>query len=62
MIEAPNRDDEEYGETRLIELLKEHRDRPVQEIVDTILTALSEWSGGRQAHDDVTLVLARVRE
>ena len=61
IVETPNAADEEFGEARLIDLLRHHRDRPLKSIAQRVLEALREWSGGAEAHDDTTLVLARVR-
>jgi sigma-B regulation protein RsbU (phosphoserine phosphatase) len=61
VIEQPNDEGEEYGQLRLIEVLREHRERSLSEIVERVLSDLEHWSGGAEAHDDVTLVLARVR-
>ena len=61
VTEAPAPDGEEFGAERLAELLHAHRARPLEAIIDTVLEALLRWSGPVDAHDDVTLVLARVR-
>ena len=61
VTEAPGAHDEEFGESRLIELLKRHRTRPLDEIVAAVLDEIRQWSGTREAHDDITLVLARAR-
>lgn len=61
VTEAPAPDGEEYGAERLAELLRTHRARPLDAVIDTVLDALQQWSGPVDAHDDVTLVLARVR-
>ena len=59
--EAPAPDGEEFGAERLAELLRAHRARPLKTVIDVVLDALRQWSGPVDAHDDVTLVLARVR-
>ena len=61
VTEAPAADGDEYGAARLAELLHAHRASPLPKIIDTVLDALLQWSGPVDAHDDVTLVLARVR-
>jgi sigma-B regulation protein RsbU (phosphoserine phosphatase) len=61
VVEAPNRHDEEFGEDRLVKLLVEQRGRALDEISAAIQSAIQEWSHGTEAHDDLTLVLARVR-
>ena len=61
VTEAPAHDGEEFGAERLAELLRTERTRPLDAVIGTVLDALLEWSGPVDAHDDVTLVLARVR-
>jgi serine phosphatase RsbU (regulator of sigma subunit) len=58
--EAPGAGGEEFGERRLVEVLQRHRDRGLEEALALVLDALAGWTGGATAHDDVTLVLARV--
>lgn len=52
----------EFGETRLLQMIEMHRTRPLVEILDTVLSAVKEWSGTAEQADDITLVLARVLE
>ena len=52
--------DEEFGEARLIELLRAHRDASVTGIVAAVLDRVQEFSAGEQS-DDLTLLVARVR-
>jgi serine phosphatase RsbU (regulator of sigma subunit) len=59
VIEAPNAEDREFGEDRLLGLLTAHRERNLDEIVGVVLDDVTRWRGGRPPHDDVTLVLAR---
>ena len=60
ITETPNAQEEEFGEARLVELLRRHRDLPLERIIEHVEDELAAWSGGAEAHDDVTLVLARV--
>jgi sigma-B regulation protein RsbU (phosphoserine phosphatase) len=60
VIETPNAAEEEFGEERLIHLLRDHGARDLDEIVQSVLGELERWSAGAAAHDDVTLLLARV--
>jgi serine phosphatase RsbU (regulator of sigma subunit) len=60
VVETPGADEEEFGEARLIELLRAHRDLPLDGIIERVLDDLDAWSDGAEPHDDVTLVLARV--
>lgn len=61
VVETPNGAGEEFGERRLIELLRGNSDRELDGLVKTVLDELDTWSGGAAAFDDVTLVLARGR-
>jgi serine phosphatase RsbU (regulator of sigma subunit) len=61
VVETPNRDDEEFGEDRLIRILNERRNENLDEIIRHVLKELEMWSGGAAPHDDVTLVLARTK-
>ena len=61
VTEAPAPDGEEFGAARLAELLRAHRARPLEAVIDTVIDALLRWSGPVDAHDDITLVLVRVR-
>ncbi len=61
VTEAPAPDGDEFGSTRLADLLRARRDQPLDDIIQAVLDALLQWSGPVDAHDDVTLVLARVR-
>jgi sigma-B regulation protein RsbU (phosphoserine phosphatase) len=61
VVETPNAADEEFGAARLVDLLRRNRERPLDHIVRRVLDDLSAWSGGAEAYDDVTLVLARVK-
>ena len=60
VTEAPGPGDEEFGEDRLADLLRAHKGGSLETAVQAVLDALLDW-GGPAAHDDVTLVLARVR-
>ena len=61
IVEAPNADDDEFGEQRLIEILSRNGQRPLDEVVRAVLDELAVWVEGQPRHDDVTLVLARAQ-
>ena len=60
ITEALNPAEEEFGESRLAEILRSHRQAPVKELLSLILAAVQEFSGASQA-DDLTLVIAQAR-
>jgi sigma-B regulation protein RsbU (phosphoserine phosphatase) len=51
--------DEEFGTARLVVLLRELRDRPLQEIVDALDRATTAFAAGQPQLDDQTVVLLR---
>jgi sigma-B regulation protein RsbU (phosphoserine phosphatase) len=58
VTEACSPADEEFGEARLLRLLKEHRTLSADELQAKILAAVAEFSGGRWQDDATLLVLA----
>jgi serine phosphatase RsbU (regulator of sigma subunit) len=59
VTEANNPEFEEFGEERLIRVLRENRMRAAQEIVDAVTAALREFTAGAPQADDITLLVAR---
>ena len=60
-VTEPENDFGEFGEARLIELLRENRDLPLTRISEIVTAAVDDWIGPNEQPDDVTLVLARAR-
>jgi len=60
ITEARSAQDDEFGEARLLETLRRHRQAEASALVAAILQAVREFSAGEQA-DDITLVAARCR-
>jgi sigma-B regulation protein RsbU (phosphoserine phosphatase) len=60
-VTEPENDFGEFGESRLIDLLRENRDLPLQRMSEIITAAVDDWIGANEQPDDVTLVLARAR-
>ena len=60
VTEAENVQDEQFGESRLIETMLAQRHLPVRALLKTIVETVQKFSEGEQA-DDITLVLARCR-
>jgi phosphoserine phosphatase RsbU/P len=58
VTEAPNSEGEEFGEARLVELIRKNRNLPVNEVLAAIQEGVQEFSPGPQA-DDITLIVAR---
>jgi sigma-B regulation protein RsbU (phosphoserine phosphatase) len=51
---------DEYGRTRLREVLRGHAGEPAQEIADAIFTDLDAWRGPHPLHDDQTIIVLKV--
>jgi sigma-B regulation protein RsbU (phosphoserine phosphatase) len=60
-ITEPENEFGEFGEQRLIELVRDHRHLPLPQISQTVTMAVDDWIGENEQPDDVTLVLARAR-
>src|SRR3984893_7322045 len=60
-VTEPENDFGEFGEQRLIELLRENRELPLPRISEIVTAAVDDWIGADEQPDDVTLVLARAR-
>jgi sigma-B regulation protein RsbU (phosphoserine phosphatase) len=60
VTEAPNQAGEEFGESRLLEIMKSCPLVEVKETLSAILDGVQQFSGANQA-DDLTLVIARVQ-
>ncbi len=59
VTEATNNDFDEFGEERLLEVLKQNRELPAGQIVDAVTKALGEFAAGAPQADDITLVVAK---
>jgi serine phosphatase RsbU (regulator of sigma subunit)/predicted enzyme related to lactoylglutathione lyase len=60
ITEASDTDGKEFGEERLIETVRQHRDQPCQFALDAITSEVRSLNPGDQ-HDDITLILAKCR-
>jgi sigma-B regulation protein RsbU (phosphoserine phosphatase) len=60
-VTEPENDYGEFGEQRLIELVRENRHLPLARITEIVTAAVDDWIGDKEQPDDVTLVLARAR-
>ena len=52
--------DQEFGESRFLDALRETRRLPLDQVVTTVFTAVQQFSAGNQS-DDLTLVVARAK-
>jgi sigma-B regulation protein RsbU (phosphoserine phosphatase) len=60
-VTEPENDFGEFGEGRLIDLVRENRELPLTEITNLVTAAVDDWIGDKEQPDDITLVLARAR-
>jgi phosphoserine phosphatase RsbU/P len=60
-VTEPENDFGEFGEQRLIDLVRDNRRQPLAKISEIVTTAVDDWIGDKEQPDDVTLVLARAR-
>ncbi len=60
-VTEPENDFGEFGEARLIDLVRENRDLSLLEITERVTSAVDDWIGDQEQPDDITLVLARTR-
>jgi sigma-B regulation protein RsbU (phosphoserine phosphatase) len=60
-VTEPENDFGEFGEDRLIDVVRRHRHMPLDAISEQVMQALRNWIGGQEQPDDITLVLARPR-
>ena len=60
-ITEPENDFGEFGEDRLIDLVRDNRALPLTEITVRVTAAVDDWIGDNEQPDDITLVLARAR-
>jgi phosphoserine phosphatase RsbU/P len=58
ITEAENRAGEEFGESRLVQTLRDLLQLPAEQLKDAVVNAVRQFSGGEQA-DDITLVVVR---
>lgn len=58
ITEARSAEGEEFGESRLLDTLMRHRHLPVGLLLQAVVSAVQQFSGGEQ-QDDITMVIAR---
>jgi sigma-B regulation protein RsbU (phosphoserine phosphatase) len=61
VTEARNADDQEFGEASLRRIIDSSAHLPVQRLSEQIVDRVREWCGEVPPHDDLTLVVMRVR-
>lgn len=61
VTEARNASDQEFGEVRLRSVIESSTHASTQELTEKIVLSVHEWCGDVPPHDDLTLVVMRVR-
>jgi sigma-B regulation protein RsbU (phosphoserine phosphatase) len=60
VTEAINKEDEEFGDQRLLSALKEARARTPEGVYQSVIEKIRTWQGDLPQHDDITLIVAKV--
>ena len=60
-VTEPENEFGEFGEERLLELVRSNRHLSLERISDIVIAAVQDWIGENEQPDDITLVLARVK-
>jgi len=58
-VTEPENDFGEFGEERLLDIVRQYRAQPLEVISEQVMQALQTWIGDAEQPDDITLVLAR---
>jgi sigma-B regulation protein RsbU (phosphoserine phosphatase) len=58
-LTEPEQNDEQFGEDRLFDYIREHRSEPLPLLATNTLHRLQDWIGAHEQPDDMTLLLAR---
>ena len=59
MTEAHDIEGNEFGEERLIDVLKQHHGQPAGEVLLRIVEAVQGFARGAEQYDDVTALVVR---
>ncbi len=59
LTEPENNYEEEFGESRLIEIASSDLSTPLDQLAKNVFDAVSDWTGSPELHDDMTLIVAR---
>ena len=59
ITESENDREEQFGEDRLIDLLRKNSAKPLDEIIQTVMDTVGAWAHDPAMRDDITMLLAR---
>ena len=60
IFESTNDEHEDFGKTRVAEVVHAHREHPAKGIVDAVFAAASSFRGGSPRSDDMTVVAVKI--
>ena len=60
LTECTDINGEEFGEERLIQLIRNNREMPVEDMKKKILERILAWKSTKEQDDDITLIIARL--
>jgi sigma-B regulation protein RsbU (phosphoserine phosphatase) len=58
--EAMSGDGRQFGRERIFDLVRNNRDKPAVEIVETLFRGARDFAEGRRQEDDITAVVVKV--
>ncbi len=61
VTEARNIKKEEFGESRLMEIVSKHKDKNSKEITDSIYNELTRFRKNAPQHDDITIMVLKIK-
>ena len=55
-------EDEEWGETRMLEAAPRHTTASAAQVIEQIFLAADQFTAGAEQHDDMTLLIMKLME
>lgn len=62
VLECRNAGDEEFGDARLLRVVREHADNPAQAVLFSTLGAVQDFAAGAPRQDDISLLVVQQAE
>jgi len=59
ITEAMNKEEEEFEEERLLNLLKKNKEKPSEELINIIIKEVNSYCEGQEQMDDMTLIIIK---
>jgi len=60
--EAFDKNEQQYGEQRLVEYIKKNRELPPQQLTDSIVEEIRSFAAGKPADDDMTVIVLKIKD